>query len=102
MIGRRIHSNLLYTLDEKQLYRRASKKTKYDGYVCIWKGCRASLRHYVKENVLRPSLQRQPHCHPIAEEQYLANKFMNTVKLDILNSDGTENTAQIYKRHAEK
>lgn len=102
--GSRLQSRLLYTLDEKHMYRRSSSTPTYDRYVCISRVCRACVRFYRKENAVRRggNAKVKQHTHPNAEERYHANKFLNGVKQDILNSGGTHSAVEIYETHAEK
>lgn len=97
--GRRLSSKLLYTLDEKQLYRRKTERPEYSRYVCLADSCPVALRLDAADKTLVHANDRS-HCHPNAEERYLANKFMNSVKKEILNSDRTPE--QVYKAHAKK
>lgn len=89
--GARINSSLLYTIDEKQIYRRRTVGDTADRYVCnanVKPACRVALNVSKPGGIARKVTGRREHTHGSQEEQYLKNQFVSAVKTDLMKSCG--------------
>lgn len=83
--GARTNSRLLYSLSERELYRRRNgKNMSYERYVCNVASCKAVL--ILKDGVLRRANKFKQHQHEDQEDKYERDKFDNLVKQDIRTS----------------
>lgn len=76
--GARMGSMLLYTTNEKQLYRLKNEFTNYKRYVCNVRQCHATL--VLRDNELRRAPQFKEHNHSDQELVAAKNKFEATCK----------------------
>lgn len=76
--GARMGSRLLYTTNEKQLYRLKNEFPNYKRYVCNVRQCHATL--VLRENELRRAPQFKEHNHPDQELVAAKNKFEASCK----------------------
>lgn len=91
--GKRYGSRLLYTLDEKQLYRRTNIFDKYDSYMCnapAGSGCRVSLAVSKPQGIARKTGNYTKHNHGTREETYLENMAVEAQKIDLLADAGMD------------
>lgn len=100
--GLRANSQLLYTLDEKQMYCRKNKYVGFDRYVCRVKGCQAAVnRSKPGEEATRANLHK--HDHGNQEEFYMKCRFQDQLKKKSASVDGSAlSSSDIYKEEAKK
>lgn len=90
--GARLGSQLLYTLDEKHMYRRSNIGEKEDLYVCNapkHMGCRVRVRLLKTTGSAQRVGKRLTHNHPTMEDVYSKNKFLDALKQDFVACSGT-------------
>lgn len=101
--GMRIGSQLLYTVVEKQLYRRKTQTAKYERYSCIGdKGCRVTILVSKADGMARMANTHRQHNHQHQEEKAIRDVFMDKLKKSVAASNGFEDPMSLYMRHCEE
>lgn len=90
--GFRPNSTLLYSICEKQLYRRHCSLRHVIRYQCTTSKCSASLA--LRGDVLFKFKDFQPHNHPTVETKMLKNRFRDKLRMAITAS--SENIRTVY------
>lgn len=90
--GARMGSTLLYTTNEKQLYRLKNEFTNYKRYVCNVRQCHATL--VLRDNELRRAPQFKEHNHPDQELVAAKNKFEASCKAKCM--EGTVDPSLVF------
>lgn len=98
--GAKINSTLIYTIDEKQMYRRTNSYDKFDRYTCTTSDCNVSLKFFKLENVARKVANGKKHEHMDRAEKCRINKFKDSVKRNVMNTGGMRDPGSIYDEHA--
>lgn len=102
--GARYGSVLIYTLDEKQMYRRQNVCANYDRYTCNTRGtgCKVVLRLSKPGNVARKSGKQRVHNHVQVENTCTKNRFSEAVKAACMASKGRVNVQSLYDQQRER
>lgn len=99
--GLHANSQLLYTLDEKQLYCRKNLYKDFDRYVCRIPGCKAAVNRS-KPGELVTRANTQTHDDPNQEDAYLKCRFESKCKLQSAVADSSTTSSVVFRAEAEK
>lgn len=100
--GARLNTELLYTTEEKHLYRRKHQGVTCDRYICNApdKTCRVALSVTKKSprvaTKINPNTQ---HNHVVQETKYLKDLFMDKLKKACIDSNGYDDPSSLYSKH---
>lgn len=103
--GARYGSQLLYTLDEKHIYRRSNISDNEDLYVCNapkHMQCRVRLRLSKPTGAVRMVYATQRHNHANAEPVYERNRFIHALKMEYIASNGDASMETLVERMNER
>lgn len=93
--GLRLDSKLLYTVNEKYLYRFKSSYKHKKRYVCNESDCPAAL--VLVDDILYPTPKMKAHNHSNVEREQIKNMFIDNLKHSVSVTDATVNDA--YNQH---
>lgn len=98
-VGEREGSRLLYSIVEKQLYRRQDRTKNWERWRCNLEKCKAVLvmRLSKEGDYLEKAKDWTPHNHPHEEATYRKNRFIQKLKDDVASS--SESIRDIFNRN---
>lgn len=92
--GQRNTSTLLYTTEEKQLYKKKSVYKTIVKYVCYMNGCNARISLDSVDGTCSKVKNFVQHNHPTQEQLFESLQFTHTVKEKCLAPESMNNTAR--------
>lgn len=97
--GARYGSRMLYTVDEKHMYRRQNIYTKFDRYICnAPRGmCRSVVNLSKPEAVARKAGIYPKHNHTNLQSTFFKNQFEDALKKACLASNGMVDPSTLYE-----
>ena len=84
--GKKFNSKLLYTLQEKQLYKIKTKSVKKNYYVCFNKNCKARIELFADGLCVKPKGNKSEHNHADQEEKFKEINSLNGIRQDCLTA----------------
>lgn len=100
--GQRLNSELLYSIDEKNLYRRNARKKQGSYYLCKEVNCGIRILCNANGKCFRTDETRQ-HLHADHEEEYKRNVIQNEIKVRCIKGEkSTINVREIFNEAISK